>query len=118
MIVQSVVEQVQTGQIKNVVQYGTAQLPAPPYVVVRPIRDPLRGRALYITAHMEPDQQKWLEDYIFNELSDLLSGHEGDTDEGVHFRVEMTQEWTDITDGNDDGTISMERMFLLPGLLF
>ncbi len=118
MIVQSIVERLQTGQITNVVQFGTAKLPAPPYVVVRAMRDPLRGRSLYVTAHMEPDQQKWLEDYIFNQLSDLLLDYEGDTEEGVHFRVMMTQEWTDIIDGNDDGTISMERVFLLPGLLF
>jgi len=115
--VQSVVEQVQTGQITNVVQYGTARLPAAPYIVIKPERT-WQGRMLRVIVHMKPDQQKWLEDYVFNKLPDLLSGYEGDTDEGVHFRVEMTQEWTDITDGNDDGTISMERLFLLPGLLF
>jgi len=116
--VQSVVERLQTGDVTNVVQYGTERLPRPPYVVVRPERDPFRGRALRIIAHYLPDQQRFLEDYVFNKLPDLLSGYEGDTDEGVHFKVEATDEYTDIIAGNDDGTISMERVFLLPGRLF
>jgi len=117
VIVQSVVERVQTGPIKNVVEYGTARIPASPYVVIKP-EATWRGTMLRVITHMDPDQQKWLRNYVLNTLSDLLSGYEGDTDEGVHFKVEMTQEWTDTTDGNDDGTISMERLFLLPGLLF
>jgi len=119
MIVASVVERLQTGEISNVVQFGTSKLPAAPYVVVRPERETLgRGRMLVVIAHFEADQQKWLEDYVFNKLPDLLSDYQGVTAEGVHFRVFMTQEWTDITTGNDDGTISMERSFLIPGVLF
>lgn len=118
MIVQSVVERMQTGSVTNVVQFGTARIPRTPYAVVKPERDPFRGRSLRIIAHFAPDQQRFLEEYVFNTLPGLLSGFEGDTDEGVHFKVQATDEWTDITIGNDDGTISMERVFLLPGRLF
>jgi len=117
MIPAAVVQRLQTGQVTNVVRYGTAQLPAPPYVVVRTEqRD--NGRALRFIAHFQPDQHKWLETYVLKELSDLLSDYHGVTDDGIHFRVIPTQEWSDIITGNDDGTISMERVFLLPGVLF
>ena len=119
MITASVVQRLQIGQITNVVPYGIAQLPAPPYVVVKTERDAVgRGRLLRVIVHFAADQRKWLEAYVFDELSDLLSDWHGETDDGVHFRVGATQEWTDVTSGNDDGTISMERVFLLPGLLF
>jgi len=119
MIVASVVERLQTGAITRVVQYGTSVLPAAPYVVVRPQRDAIRGgRVLAVIPHFAADQQKFLEDYTFNKLSDLLVDFSGVTAEGVHFRVYGTQEWTDIITGNDDDTISMERLFLIPGVLF
>jgi hypothetical protein len=119
VIPQTLITRLQTGTITNVVQFGTSVLPAPPYVVLKFERDPAgRGRALRVITHYEPDQQKWLEDYVFDQLSDLLLDYVGETDEGVNFRVHGTQEWTDIITGNDDGTISMERVFLLPGLLF
>lgn len=117
MIIPEVVKQLQTGTVKNVVRYGVAKLPAVPYVVVRSEARPT-GRALRCIAHYGPDQQQWLEQYVFDELSDLLSDFDGTTEDGVQFRVQQTQEWTDIITSNDDGTISMERVFLLPGLLF
>ncbi len=117
MIIPEVVKQLQTGTVQNVVRYGAAKLPAPPYLVVRSEAQST-GRALRIIGHWLPDQQQWLEQYMFDELSDLLSDFVGKTEDGVQFRVQQTQEWTDIVTGNDDGTISMERVFLLPGLLF
>lgn len=119
MIVASVVAHLKLGAVANVVQYGAKDLPDPPYVVVRPENSVIRpGRSLVVIAHFEPGQQSMLEDYVFNKLSDYLTDFEGVTAEGIRFHVYATQEWTDIITGNDDGTISMERVFLLPGMLF
>ena len=46
-MITKIIEQLKTGQIKNVVPFGVEQLPAPPYIVVKTERDPLdRGKFL------------------------------------------------------------------------
>jgi len=113
-----VIEQIKTGSITNVVPYGSA-LPATPYVVVRPERDPLdRGRVFRIIAHYQPGQQAWLEDYIFDEILTLLDEFTATSRHGNDNRLVTEQEYTDIIVDNDDGTISMERRFLMPSRTF
>ncbi len=110
-----IVARLKTGSIPDVVAFGTSTLPAPPYVVVKPERDALgRGRVFRIIAHAEPDQQVFLQDYVFEELSTLLDGYTAETRLGNRNQVLSEQEWTDIIGNNDDGTISMERVFLVP----
>ena len=119
MVAQTLIARVRTGTVKNVVEFGSDVQPGTPYVVLKFEKDPAgRGRTLRVIPHFEPDNQKWLEAYLFDELSDLLVDYDGETEDGVSFRVLGTQEWTEIFDGNSDGTISMERVFLLPGMLF
>lgn len=114
----AVINQLKTGTITNVVPYGSA-LPAPPYVVVRPERDPLdRGRVFRIIAHYQSGQQAWLEDYIFNEVLTLLDNFMGESRHENDNQLLTEQEYTDIIVDNDDGTISMERRFLMPSRTF
>jgi hypothetical protein len=110
-----IVARLKTGTIPDVVPFGTSTLPAPPYVVVKPERDALgRGRAFRIIAHADPDQQTFIQDYIFEELSDLLDGYTAETRLGNQNQVYSEDDFSDLIGNNDDGTISMERVFLVP----
>ena len=114
-----IVEKLKTGAIKNVVPYGVASLPAPPYIVVRPEADSLgRGRLMRIFIHMSPGYQAILEDYAFNTVPGLLDDFDTDDRFGNYNEVLSTPDYGDIVTNNDDGTISMERRFLVPQVLF
>lgn len=114
----AVITKLKTGSISNVVPYGSAR-PAPPYVVVRPEQDPLnRGRVFRIIAHYNPGQQAWLEDYIFNEVKNLLDNYTAETRHENDNQLLTEDEYNDIIVDNDDGTISMERRFLMPSRNF
>ena len=110
-----IVARLRTGSIPDVVPFGTSTLPAPPYVVVKPEKDALgRGRAFRIIPHAAPDQQVFLQDYLFEELSTLLDGYTTDSRLGNRNQVYSENDWSDLIGNNDDGTISMERVFLVP----
>ena len=118
-MITKIVAQLKTGSIKNVVAFGAPSLPAPPYVVVKPERDGIgRGRAYRIIAHFMPGQNIFLEDYVFNELSNLLDNFTARSRHNNYNRLLTEQDYTDIITSNDDKTISMERVFLLPSRLF
>ena len=97
------------------VPFGTEILPAPPYIVVKTEKDPInRGRVYRIIVHMMPGQQTFLEDYLLNDLSDLLDNFSANSRHG-NYNVLLTENnYTDIIITNDDKTISMDRVFLLP----
>jgi hypothetical protein len=114
-----IVEKLKTGIIKNVVPYGTIKLPAPPYIVVRPEADGMnRGRIFRIFVHFLPGQIEDLENYIQNDLSKLLGDFEALSRHGNRNKLFTTQDYSDIIANNDDGTISMERRFLMPSMFF
>ena len=118
-MITKIIEQLKTGRVKNVVPYGTHPLPAPPYVVVRTEADGLgRGRIFRIFAHFIPGQIIFLEDYIQNDLTLLLRDFEVVSRHGNRNRLFTEQDYSDIIANNDDGTISMERRFLMPSKFF
>lgn len=107
-----IVAKLNKGSIKNVVPFGVASA-AKPYVVVKPeSRDGMR--LFRIIAHMIPGQQSALEEYVFNEISELIVGWSSDDRFGNHFTIMDTGEWTDLVTTNDDSTISMERLLYVP----
>ena len=114
-----IIDQLKTGTIKNVVAFGAASLPAPPYIVVKPEKDIAgRGRGFRIIVHMLPGQQIFLEDYIFTTISQLLNGFAHATRHGNYNQLLNEYDYDDIVISNDDGTISMERRYLMPSLIF
>lgn len=118
-MITKIIERLKTGRIKNVVAYGIEQLPAPPYVIVRPESDPLnRGRRYRIIIHMNPGQQTFLEDYLFNDLSDLLDDFSATSRHNNYNILLAENEYVDTIISNSDRTISMERIFLLPSRIF
>jgi hypothetical protein len=117
-MITAVVARLKTGRISNVVPFGTHDMPGAPYVVVRMISEPGVGRQVVVFPHMLPDQNTFLEDYTFNDLALLLSDFRGVSRHGSRFKLTAMQDWQEIVTNNDDGTISMERRFLAPALLF
>lgn len=114
-----IVAQLKTGTIINVVPYGGSSLPEPPYIVVRPEKDTLNRGIIYrIFVHMNPNNQFDLIDYVNNDLSVLLTDFFSETRNGGHQTLFMENDFVDLTVSNDDGTISRERRFLMPSLLF
>lgn len=112
-----IVAKLKTGSIKNVVPFGSA-LPAGRYVVVKPESGPNETRRFRIIPHVAQGEQITLENYLFNEVSTLLSGFQSTDRHGNNFKVLDTGEWTDIVAENDDSTISMERVFYVPQKLY
>jgi hypothetical protein len=118
-MITKIVAKLKTGSIKNVVPFGTKPA-AIPYVVVK--QEPARGNEtrFRIIAHMVQGAQVALNDYIFHELSHLLTGFEADDSNTNHFKIEEPneKEWSGVAAVSDDNTISMERSFYAPLLLF
>jgi hypothetical protein len=105
-----IITQLKTGSIKRVVLFGDSPAyPAPPYVVLKYERDPVIGRRLRIIGHANQGQQDMLDNYMFGELTELLKLKTLN-----RRRIIDTNDWTDTITGNDDNTISMERIFALP----
>lgn len=118
-MITKIVAQLKTGKVKNVVPFGVASLPAPPYVVVKQERDPTENGTIYrIIAHYAPGQVTFLEDYIQKDIPDLLDGFKTLTRHGNYQKIEITDEWSGLVPDNDDQTISMEKVFLVPGKRF
>ena len=115
-----IIERLKTGAIKNVYAFGGTTQKQTPYIVVKPESGFLEGqRDFRIFVHMPPGQQLALEDYTFNTLSVLLpDGYQVITRNGNVAELLQTQEYSDIITNNDDGTISMERRFMSPFILF
>jgi hypothetical protein len=110
-----IVEQLKTGNITNVIPYGSIPIPSAPYVVVKPELDILgRGRSFRIIVHMLPGQQIFLDDYVNGELETLLYDFAATTRNGNYNQLYREPIDSDISISNDDGTISMERVFMMP----
>lgn len=118
-MIDKIIARLKTGTIKNVYEFGTVQTKLAPYIVVKGEKDALGiGEEYRIFVHMPPGQQIALEDYLFNTLSVLLpNGFTVTTRNGNTAELLHTQEWSG-TITNDDGTISMERSFLMPLIIF
>ncbi len=114
-MMEAIIAKLKTGSISAVVSFGTDKLPQSPYVVVKTERDPLcNGRIYRVIAHARPNQGAFLEEYIFNEVLGLLDRALLTNRFGDQFLVYASGDWSDIIIENDDGTIAMERTFLVP----
>jgi hypothetical protein len=102
------------------VKFGDPELPTPPYAVVKKERDIAgRGFAYRIIGHFQPGQQIFLDDYMINTVSDALRGWEGTDRHGnTHTLYEDNDDFNDLLIDNKDGTISMEKVFYSPGVVY
>lgn len=117
-MITKIVEQLKTGSIKNVFPFGyLTDMPEPPYIIVKPeaVQD-LRNFRIFV--HYPPGHITDIEDYIFNELSDLLKNFQAVDRHGNTVKVFDNESYTDLVTDNDDNTISMERTFYIPFRLY
>lgn len=116
-----IVAKLKTGSIKNAIPFGSPT-PKGDYVVAKIEKAPGNMARIRIIPHMAQSAANVtaLEAYTLTELSTLLSGFEADDRAGNHFKLEEPEEkeWVGIGAVSDDNTISMERCFYTPLLLF
>jgi hypothetical protein len=116
-----IIAQLKTGSIANAVAFGSPH-PVAPYVVVKEEKASDNMTRFRVIAHMSPSAGAAfaLDAYIKSELSTLLSAFEADDRFGNHFKLEEPEdkEWSGVGAVSDDNTISMERCFYAPLLLF
>lgn len=100
--------QIQIGEILkdnnfNPVHFG-GDIPAPPYVVIKPGKDPLsRGTAFKIIVHRKKGEIYQLDQDMINIISLLES----------NFLYQDSDFDPTVFSGNDDNTISREHNFLM-----
>jgi len=118
-MIYSLIEHFKTGRISNVVEYGYDQRLEPPYIVIRGEADGLgRGQILRIIVHMLPRQNKFLREFISKDITLLMRTFIPISSSGNRNIIFTEQDYIDIVVDNDDGTISMERRFLMPSRFF
>lgn len=115
-MIDAIKARLQTGTISNVIKFGEGY-PSPPYVVVKAEKE-ARGRTVRIIAHANESDIALLEPYIFNEVQALVYDYDFTDGNGNGFQLEDIKEWTDIIAQSDDNTYSMERVYLLPMMLY
>lgn len=118
-MITAIVAKLKEGKVKNVVALGQAtKLPAPPYIVVREENDPLgRGDIYRVIIHGPIGTIVLLKEYMA-EVQSLLNDFEGTTHLGNKQRICAEGPVRGIIEGNDDGTIAIERTYLCPTIYF
>ena len=118
-MITKIVAKLKTGSITAVVPFGTKAPPgAKRYVVVKSENALNDRRRWRIIVHVQPGENIIAEDYVFKEVSELLSEFEAETRHGNLQALDRGLEYSDIAPQSDDGTISMERIFYSPQILF
>jgi hypothetical protein len=119
-VLAAIITQLKTGRIKSVIPDGSRDTPATPYIVVKMDRSMIeKCENVRVIVHMEPDQEQDLRDFVINDLSVLLSEWGGYSHNGAYNQLDKgIDDIPILISDNDDGTIAMERVFLLPSILF
>ncbi|NIU83400.1 MAG: hypothetical protein GWN64_07955 [Candidatus Thorarchaeota archaeon] len=116
-MITAIITQLKTGSVSNVVAKfdGKVNL-VPPYVVVW--EDIRSGRlsGVYVAYHNVPGTSDLVDDYMTEEVLTLLDKVILTDASGNKFRLEDTNEVSQLVEDNDDHTISKDRLFLLPKL--
>ena len=114
MLNNAIITKLKSGTINSVVLFADdVKIPDPPYVVVKSEVGMIPDTRQYrIFVHTTLGQQEKLEEYIFTELPELLSGYLKDDNGRIY--ILHSGEWSDIRIEDSDKTICMERIFYIP----
>lgn len=95
----------------NVVEFGEAKKPAPPYVVVK--QEPyIKGTAFRVITHFQPGQQTALRDFVRSTIGTALDDFSATNANGNYNTLNADEGLPSaIYAGNDDQTISSERLY-------
>ena len=101
------------------VEFGGAELPAPPYVVVKQGRDPT-GSEFLIIGHFLPGQQSALRLFMRTTIGQALDGFKATSDSGQYNQLKSDFDAVPgpIINTNDDRTISLERSYYMGDRLY
>jgi hypothetical protein len=118
-LIKAIINQIKTGSISNAItRGGSVSRPTPPYVVVYEDTPENGGDErvglsnIVINAHFPIGNWGELDGYIYRELPILLDKVIlTAVDTGRTFRLNKTKTIGPPVDGNDDNTISRERVF-------
>lgn len=111
-MIDKVVLKLKTGIVKNVVEFGTGPGASIPYVVVKGEKS-VGGRGVRVIAHFAKDYQHDMEDYMHYVIK-TLSYAMFTSRSGCVNQLSGLIDYTDVVVVNDDSTISMEALFLMP----
>jgi hypothetical protein len=109
-------DRLKTGPIERVYLFGEKHGPDAPYVVIKEEPFPGRGTQIRVFAHFLPGQQKFLRTYVRKTLLELLEDYEAVSDDGNRNIVLSENVISSTITPEEDGTISMWRLFLIPDL--
>ena len=116
-MITAIINQLKTGSIQNVFPRGQNKTnPNQPYVVVwknEPIQQGNTENGLYeyvVNAHFPKGHINQLDDYIELEMYSLLNKKTLETKDGRKVPIWVTSQIGRLVEGNDDGTISKERI--------
>lgn len=123
-MITAIINRLKTGTITTVIPRGTNLVNiTPPYVVVWGPElipspgDEDRGKNQYfISAHFSRGYVNQLDDYIYNEVVDLLDKYRATMRDGRIATLYISGAPSNIIEGNDDETISKERTFISAGI--
>lgn len=105
--------------VSNIVNYGdaTSSPPSVPYLVIKGEKSPTGGRSIRFILHENVGKQDELIDEL-REVCRMVSNRQFTTHSGAINRLGSLVDYTDVTPVSDDGTISMEALFLMPTTTF
>lgn len=120
----AIITQLKTGSITTVLPRGAVTTnPQPPYVIVwgpeliPQAGDEDRGKNQYfIAAHFARGFVNELDDYVYNELVDLLDEEVLIMRDLRKAKLRISGAPSNLIEGNDDNTISKERTFITAGI--
>jgi hypothetical protein len=123
-VIVAIIAQLKTGSITNVYPRGSTIInPSPPYVIVwGPELIPQSGNEdrgknqYFISVHFPKGFVNQLEDYIYNEVVSLLNNFRGVMRDGRQATLKISGAPSNLIEGNDDNTISKERIFITAGI--
>lgn len=98
------------------VRYGDGNLPSQPYGVVKSEKQ-VNGRGVRIIIHRNPGYVNELEDDLRLVVS-ILTEKGYTSRNGNYNQLGRLIDYTDVTPLSEDGTISMEALFLMPTTSF
>ena len=98
------------------VRYGDGELPSQPYGVIKGEKL-VNGRGIRVIIHRNIGCVNELEDDL-HAVIDMLSDKSFVSRHGNNNRLSRLIDYTDVTAVSDDGTLSMEALFLMPTQTF
>lgn len=123
-MITAIINRLKTGNITTVIPRGSIKTnPMPPYVVVwgpelipQP-GDEDRGKNQYfIAVHYKRGFINQIDDYIYDEIIELLHDQRLTMRDGRQATLKISGAPSNLIEGNDDGTISKERVFITAGI--